>query len=49
MITTNNADKNHLSEEWVELVKEAMKSNITKEDFKQFLKEEKEKRDKDIK
>ncbi|MBT2696498.1 DNA-binding anti-repressor SinI [Bacillus sp. ISL-40] len=32
----------------MKLVKEAMKSNITKEDFKQFLKEEKEKRDKGL-
>lgn len=35
----------YLSEEWVELVKEAMKSDITKEDFEEFLKEVKEKRD----
>lgn len=39
-------DKNKfdLPKDWVELVKEAMKSNITKEEFKKFLKEEKEKR-----
>lgn len=34
-----------LPKEWVELVKEAMKSDITKEDFKIFLKKEKEKRE----
>ncbi|WP_423798067.1 anti-repressor SinI family protein [Neobacillus sp. SAB-20_R2A] len=33
-----------LPKEWIELVKEAMKSNITKEDFKIFLEKEKEKR-----
>jgi hypothetical protein len=33
-----------LPKEWIELVKEAMKSNITKEDFKIFLENEKEKR-----
>ena len=33
-----------LPKEWIELVKEAMKSDITKEDFKIFLKKEKEKR-----
>ncbi|USK75654.1 anti-repressor SinI family protein [Peribacillus frigoritolerans] len=30
-----------LSEEWIELVKEAMKSNISKEEFKIFLKKKK--------
>ncbi|MBT2659097.1 anti-repressor SinI family protein [Bacillus sp. ISL-18] len=30
--------------EWVELVKEAMKSGIKKEDFKKFLIKEKDKR-----
>lgn len=39
-------EEHGLPEEWVELVKEAMKSNITKEDFKQFLKKEKEKKEK---
>ncbi|WP_155928803.1 anti-repressor SinI family protein [Bacillus sp. UNC41MFS5] len=33
-----------LPKEWIELVKEAMKSDITKEDFKIFLEKEKEKR-----
>jgi hypothetical protein len=33
----------HLNEEWAELVKEAMKSNITKEEFKRFLVEKKKK------
>ncbi|WML51624.1 anti-repressor SinI family protein [Neobacillus sp. PS3-12] len=33
-----------LPKEWVELVKQAMESNITKEDFKIFLENEKEKR-----
>jgi hypothetical protein len=37
-------NESDLPKEWVELVKEAMKSNITKEDFKIFLKKEKEKR-----
>lgn len=40
-------DKDSLPEEWAKLVKEAMESNITKEEFKKFLKEEKEKRKKD--
>lgn len=31
-----------LSEEWIELVKEAMKSNISKEEFKIFLKKKAE-------
>ena len=30
-------NKNDLPKEWVELVTEAMKSNITKEEFKKFL------------
>jgi hypothetical protein len=34
-----------LPKEWVELVKQAMESNITKEDFKIFLESEKEKRE----
>jgi len=34
-----------LSKEWIELVKEAMQSNASKEKFKEFLKEEKEKRE----
>ncbi|MCQ6282833.1 anti-repressor SinI family protein [Bacillus sp. EB600] len=38
-------NKSDLPKEWVELIKEAMQSNITKEDFKIFLKKEKEKRD----
>lgn len=46
MTEKENDNKNQLPEEWVELVKEAMESKITKEDFKQFLKEEKKKRDK---
>ncbi|WP_156431139.1 anti-repressor SinI family protein [Bacillus sp. FJAT-29814] len=33
-----------LPKEWIELVKEAMKSGITKEDFKVFLEKEKENR-----
>jgi hypothetical protein len=33
-----------LPKEWVELVKDAMKSNISKENFKKFLIEEKKKR-----
>jgi hypothetical protein len=37
--------KPNLSKEWVELVKEAMESNITKEQFKIFLQKEKEKRE----
>lgn len=36
-----------LPEEWIKLIKEAMKSNVTKEDFKKFLEEEKKKRDLD--
>jgi mevalonate pyrophosphate decarboxylase len=38
-------NESELPKEWVELIKEAMKSNITKEDFKKFLKKEKEKRE----
>jgi len=34
-----------LSKEWIELVKEAMKSNTSKEKFKEFLKEEKKRRE----
>ena len=30
-------NENDLPKEWIELVTEAMKSNITKEDFKKFL------------
>jgi len=48
MATKENEDKNHLPEEWNELVEETMRSNITKEEFKQFLKEEKKKRKKDF-
>lgn len=33
-----------LPKEWVELIKEAMKSGVSKEEFEKFLKEEKEKR-----
>lgn len=33
-----------LSKEWFELVKEAMESNVTKEEFRKFLQEETEKR-----
>jgi hypothetical protein len=33
-----------LPKEWVELVKEAMESTITKEDFRRFLEKEKERR-----
>lgn len=29
--------------DWIQLVKDAMKSNISKEDFKMFLKDKKEK------
>lgn len=36
-----NIQKERLTEEWVELVKEAMRSNITKEEFKRFLEEKK--------
>lgn len=45
MAIKKSEDKNDLSEEWIELVKRAMESNITKEEFKQFL-EEKGKRSK---
>ena len=34
-----------LSKEWIELVKEAMKSNTSKEKFEKFLKEEKKRRE----
>lgn len=34
-----------LSKEWIELVKEAMRSNTSKEKFEKFLKEEKKKRE----
>ncbi|MDR4949797.1 anti-repressor SinI family protein [Neobacillus cucumis] len=37
-------NESNLPKEWIELVKEAMKANITKEDFKIFLKNEKDKR-----
>jgi hypothetical protein len=37
-------NEHNLPKEWIELVKVAMKSNITKENFKKFLKERKEKR-----
>ncbi|KYC90821.1 hypothetical protein [Heyndrickxia sporothermodurans] len=40
--------KESLPKQWVELVKEAMGSKITKGDFKRFLKEEKEKREKGL-
>lgn len=36
--------ESYLPKEWIELVKEAMKSNITKEEFKIFLEKEKEKK-----
>ncbi|MBS4215108.1 MULTISPECIES: anti-repressor SinI family protein [Neobacillus] len=39
-------NESDLPKEWIELVKEAMKSNITKDDFKIFLEKEKEKRKK---
>ncbi|MBU8919263.1 anti-repressor SinI family protein [Bacillus sp. FJAT-29953] len=39
-------NESDLPKEWIELVKEAMKSNITKDDFKIFLEKEKEKRQK---
>lgn len=35
-----------LPKEWMELVKEAMESDITKEEFKIFIEKEKEKRKK---
>jgi hypothetical protein len=35
-----------LPKEWLELVKEAMESDITKEEFKIFIEKEKEKRKK---
>jgi hypothetical protein len=35
-----------LSKEWIELVKGAMRSKITKEEFKKFLEEEKKKKNK---
>ncbi|MBT2647645.1 anti-repressor SinI family protein [Bacillus sp. ISL-34] len=38
MTAKENKDQD-LPEEWVELVKIAMKSNITKEEFKRFLEE----------
>lgn len=49
MTTKENSEKENVRKEslpkgWVELVKETMKSSITKEDFKQFLKQEKEKK-----
>jgi hypothetical protein len=34
-------NESELPKIWVELIKEAMKSNITKEDFKKFLNKEK--------
>ncbi|WP_147534522.1 anti-repressor SinI family protein [Bacillus marasmi] len=34
----------NLPKEWIELVKEAKKSGITKDEFKIFLEKEKEKR-----
>ncbi|MCH6264506.1 MULTISPECIES: anti-repressor SinI family protein [Neobacillus] len=37
-------NESDLPKEWIELVKEAMESNITKDDFKIFLEKEKEKR-----
>ncbi|WP_462411653.1 anti-repressor SinI family protein [Neobacillus sp. Marseille-QA0830] len=39
-------NESNIPKEWIELIKEAMKANITKEDFKIYLKEEKEKREK---
>lgn len=39
-----NKNDNFLPKEWVELVKDAMKSGVTKESFKNFLEEEKEKK-----
>lgn len=48
MTANENDRKIYLTKEWVGLVKEAMRSNITKEDFKQFLKQEKKRREKDI-
>lgn len=36
--------ESELPKEWIELVKEAMKSDVTKEDFKNFLEKEKAKR-----
>lgn len=46
LIGVVNMKKNEsdLPKEWIELVKEAMESNITKDDFKIFLEKEKEKR-----
>ena len=41
MSTKEDFDKNPLPEEWIELVKEAMKSSITKEEFREFLEEKK--------
>ena len=38
MATRENIDQN-FPEDWAELVKEAMKSNSIKEEFKKFLKE----------
>ncbi|MEC0275404.1 anti-repressor SinI family protein [Peribacillus frigoritolerans] len=38
-MTTKEDRDQFLSEEWLELVKEAMKSNITKEEFNRFLEE----------
>jgi hypothetical protein len=39
-----NIKKNDLPEELINLVEHAMESHVTKEDFKKFIKEEKEKR-----
>ncbi|MEC0275455.1 anti-repressor SinI family protein [Peribacillus frigoritolerans] len=38
-MTTKEDRDQFLPEEWLELVKEAMKSNITKEEFNRFLEE----------
>ncbi|CRH76374.1 Anti-repressor SinI [Chlamydia trachomatis] len=38
-MTTKENRYQDLPEEWIELVKKAMKSNITKEEFKKFLEE----------
>ena len=43
---TMKISEQELPKEWVQLVKDAMKSNISKEKFKKFLKEEKKKREK---
>lgn len=37
LIMDQNFDMNHLDDEWLQLVEEAMHSGVTKEEFKRFL------------